>query len=69
MEVMDYAGLKYVKPEGAFYLWVKVPDGWNADDMAFTNHLKNTIFFVLQVLVLLVKDGLELHIAVVNRQF
>lgn len=40
MEVMDYAGLKYVKPEGAFYLWVKVPDGWNDDDMAFTNHLK-----------------------------
>lgn len=40
-EVMDYAGLKYVKPEGAFYLWVKVPDSWNDDDMAFTNHLKN----------------------------
>lgn len=39
-EVMDYAGLKYVKPEGAFYLWVKVPDKWNDDDMAFTNHLK-----------------------------
>lgn len=40
MEVMDYAGLKYVKPDGAFYLFVKVPDGWNDDDMAFTNHLK-----------------------------
>lgn len=40
-EVMDYAGLKYVKPEGAFYLWVKVPEGWNDDDMAFTAHLKN----------------------------
>lgn len=40
MEVMDYAGLKYAKPEGAFYLWVKVPNGWNDDDMAFTNHLK-----------------------------
>lgn len=39
-EVMDYAGLKYAKPEGAFYLWVKVPDKWNDDDMAFTNHLK-----------------------------
>ncbi len=39
-EVMDYAGLKYVKPEGAFYLWVKCPDNWNDDDMAFTNHLK-----------------------------
>lgn len=40
-EVMDYAGLKYAKPEGAFYLWVKVPDEWNDDDMAFTQHLKN----------------------------
>lgn len=40
MAVMDYAGLKYAVPEGAFYLWVKVPDGWNDDDMAFTNHLK-----------------------------
>lgn len=39
-EVMDYAGLEYVKPEGAFYLWVKVPAKWNDDDMAFTNHLK-----------------------------
>lgn len=39
-EVMDYAGLKYVVPEGAFYLFVKVPDSWNGDDLAFTNHLK-----------------------------
>lgn len=39
-EVMDYAGLKYAKPEGAFYLWVKAPDSWNDDDMAFTSHLK-----------------------------
>ncbi|MCR4742664.1 MAG: pyridoxal phosphate-dependent aminotransferase [Treponema sp.] len=40
IEVMEYAGLKYIRPEGAFYLWVKVPDGWNDDDMAFTEHLK-----------------------------
>lgn len=40
MKVMDYAGLKYAVPEGAFYLWVKVPEGWNDDDMAFVNHLK-----------------------------
>ncbi|MCR5252522.1 MAG: pyridoxal phosphate-dependent aminotransferase [Treponema sp.] len=40
-EVMDYAGLKYVKPEGAFYLWVKCPDKWNDDDMAFVNHMKS----------------------------
>ena len=37
---MNYAGLKYIRPEGAFYLWVKVPDDWNDDDMAFTEHLK-----------------------------
>ena len=39
-EVMNYAGLKYAVPDGAFYLFVKVPEGWNDDDMAFTNHLK-----------------------------
>ena len=38
MEIMDYAGLQYAKPEGAFYLFVKVPEGWNGDDMAFTEH-------------------------------
>ena len=37
---MDYAGLKYSVPEGAFYLFVKVPSKWNDDDMAFVNHLK-----------------------------
>ena len=41
IEVMDYAGLEYAMPEGAFYLFVKVPQGWNDDDLAFTNHLKN----------------------------
>lgn len=40
MQVMDYAGLKYYKPDGAFYLFVKVPDSWNNDDIAFTDHLK-----------------------------
>lgn len=39
-EVMDYAGLKYVKPEGAFYLWVKCPEKYGDDDMAFVNHMK-----------------------------
>lgn len=39
-DVMDYAGLKYAKPEGAFYLWVKVPENFGDDDMAFVNHLK-----------------------------
>lgn len=41
IQIMDYAGFEYVKPEGAFYLFVKVPDSWNEDDLAFTNHLKN----------------------------
>lgn len=40
MKIMDYANLKYIIPEGAFYLWVKVPDSWKDDDMAFTEHLK-----------------------------
>jgi len=39
-DVMDHAGLKYAKPEGAFYLWVKVPEKYGDDDMAFVNHLK-----------------------------
>lgn len=38
--VLDNAGLKYAEPEGAFYLFVKVPDGWHDDDLAFTSHLK-----------------------------
>ena len=37
--VMDYAGLEYAEPDGAFYLWVKCPQGWD-DDMEFTAHLK-----------------------------
>ncbi|MGP1458435.1 MAG: pyridoxal phosphate-dependent aminotransferase [Treponema sp.] len=40
MSVMEEAGLHYAKPDGAFYLFVKVPDGWNGDDLAFTEHLK-----------------------------
>lgn len=39
-EIMDYAGFEYARPEGAFYLFVKVPEGWNNDDMAFCDHLK-----------------------------
>ena len=47
MAVLDKAGIKYVKPEGAFYLFCKVPDStsnhknWNDDDMAFCDHLKS----------------------------
>lgn len=39
-KIMDYAGFTYAEPEGAFYLFVKVPDGWNNDDMAFVAHMK-----------------------------
>lgn len=39
-DVLDNAGLKYAEPDGAFYLFVKVPDEWKGDDMAFTAHLK-----------------------------
>ena len=39
-EILDYAGYKYAKPEGAFYLFVKVPEKWNDEDMAFCDHLK-----------------------------
>ena len=38
--VLDNAGISYAEPEGAFYLFCKVPDGWNDDDGAFVDHLK-----------------------------
>ena len=38
--IMSEVGLSYVEPEGAFYLFVKVPDAYNGDDMLFVNHLK-----------------------------
>lgn len=40
MKVLDAAGIEYARPEGAFYLFCKVPDKWNADDMAFCDYLK-----------------------------
>ena len=33
-------GYETTYPEGAFYLFVKVPEKWGNDDMAFVNHLK-----------------------------
>lgn len=38
--VMDEVGLKYCVPEGAFYLFVKIPDKFGEDDFSFVNHLK-----------------------------
>ncbi len=43
--ILDKAGLEYSKPQGAFYLFVKVPAGWNDDDGAFCDYLKK--FFIL----------------------
>ena len=37
---MEHARLEYANPDGAFYLFVKVPDAWKGDDLAFTTHLK-----------------------------
>jgi aspartate aminotransferase len=47
-EVLDAAGIEYAEPQGAFYLFCKVPPGKNAapaaegqqGDLAFVNHLK-----------------------------
>jgi aspartate aminotransferase len=41
--ILDAAGIEYAKPEGAFYLFCKVPprrSGGADDDAAFVNHLK-----------------------------
>ncbi|MBP5251779.1 MAG: pyridoxal phosphate-dependent aminotransferase [Treponema sp.] len=40
MDVLDEAGIEHVVPEGAFYMWCKVPEKFNGDDMDFCEHLK-----------------------------
>ena len=44
MKVLDEAGIEYAVPEGAFYLFCKVPKNKTTneatDDLAFVNHLK-----------------------------
>jgi aspartate aminotransferase len=43
MKVLDEAGIEYAVPQGAFYLFCKVPKskrGEQADDKAFVEHLK-----------------------------
>ena len=37
-KILDEAGIKYAKPEGAFYLFCQIPGG--GDDKAFVDHLK-----------------------------
>jgi len=45
MKVLDNAGIEYATPQGAFYLFCKVPKSKNSknetDDKAFVEHLKN----------------------------
>ena len=38
-KILDEAGIEYAKPDGAFYLFCKVPG--NGDDKAFVEHLKS----------------------------
>lgn len=45
MAILDKAGFEYCRPQGAFYLFVKVPSRWNDDDSAFCDYLKK--FFIL----------------------
>lgn len=39
MGAMDKIGYQYTKPQGAFYLWVKIPDNFAGDSMAYAEHL------------------------------
>jgi aspartate aminotransferase len=47
MKVLDEAGIEYAVPQGAFYLFCKVPAGKNCkdemDDNAFAEHLKKDL--------------------------
>jgi aspartate aminotransferase len=46
MKVLDEAGIEYAVPEGAFYLFCKVPKsktGREADDKTFVEHLKKSL--------------------------
>lgn len=40
VSILDDAGIEHASPEGAFYMWCKVPDAFCGDDMAFTDYLK-----------------------------
>lgn len=39
MDAMDKIGFHYTKPMGVFYLWVKIPDSFDSDSMAYAEHL------------------------------
>jgi len=40
MSILDKAGIEYYRPQGAFYLFCKVPSKFNGDDGDFTDYLK-----------------------------
>lgn len=42
-DVLDNAGLKYADPEGAFYIFAKVPDSWGDDDQGFIKVLEENM--------------------------
>lgn len=43
MEVLDNAGIEYEKPQGAFYIFAKVPPVFGDDDAAFVEHLEKNL--------------------------
>jgi aspartate aminotransferase len=51
MHILDEAGIEYAVPEGAFYLFCKVPlraNDTSADDAAFVEHLKKHLILGVQ---------------------
>lgn len=40
VSILDEAGVEHASPEGAFYMWCKVPEKFNGDDMDFADYLK-----------------------------
>ena len=42
-KVLDNAGLKYARPEGAFYIFCKVPECWGDDDQGFVEVLEKNL--------------------------
>ncbi len=40
LSILNEAKIEHVNPEGAFYLWCKVPDSFKGDDVDFCEHLK-----------------------------
>ena len=42
-DVLDNAGIKYADPEGAFYIFAKVPDSWGDDDLGFVKVLEENM--------------------------